>query len=200
MTEWLREFRLLIRISHSHGILRRYFVVNGFDGALTMMGIIIGFSVGERAGLVTVISACLGVVVALGMSGFTSAYISETAERKKWLAELKEAMVDDLNDSAHSTAARVVPLLVALVNGAAPFLLGLFIILPLWLGLEGMVLPLPPLQLSLLLSLLSLFLLGIFLGRISGGFWLWSGLQTLLIACVTALLIYLLSPADGLSP
>lgn len=200
MTEWLHEFRLLLQISQSHGILRRYFVVNGFDGALTMMGIIIGFSVGESERLTTVISACLGATVALGMSGFTSAYISESAERKKWLAELKEAMVDDLNDSAHSVAARWVPLLVALVNGAAPFLLGLFIISPLWLALGGSALPLPPLQLSLILSLFSLFLLGIFLGRVSGGFWLWSGVQTLLIACVTAFLIYLLSPADGLSP
>lgn len=200
MTEWLREFRLLVQISHSRGILRRYFVVNGFDGALTMMGVIIGFLVGESGRLETVISACLGATVALGMSGVTSAYISEAAERKKWFAELKEAMVDDLNDSAHSAAARLVPWLVALVNGAAPFLLGLFIISPLWLALGGTALPLPPLQFSLLLSLFSLFLLGIFLGRVSGGFWLWSGLQTLLIACVTALLIYLLSPANGLPP
>ena len=32
----------LLDIAGAHDILRRYFVVNGFDGALTMLGMIIG--------------------------------------------------------------------------------------------------------------------------------------------------------------
>jgi VIT1/CCC1 family predicted Fe2+/Mn2+ transporter len=39
-----------------------------------------------------------------------------------------------------------------------------------------------------------MFLLGVYLGRISGTFWLWAGLRTLLVAAVTAVLIYLASP------
>ena len=191
----LRELGMLLRITRSYGILRRYFVVNGFDGALTMMGINLGFYMGDPVALKIVIGACLGAAVALGMSGLTSAYISEAAEQKKRLADLQEAMVGDMNESAHSAAARIVPLLVALVNGTAPLCIGLLIITPLWLANAGIPLPLPPLEASLLLSLFSLFLLGAFLGKVSGSFWLWSGLQTLLAAGVAALLIFWLSPA-----
>jgi hypothetical protein len=38
-----------------------------------------------------------------------------------------------------------------------------------------------------------IFLLGVFLGRVSGIFWLWSGLQSLAVALVTLGLIYLIS-------
>ena len=62
---WLKEVGFLLRISRSEEIARRYFVVNGFDGALTMLGIIIGFYVSEPAGLGTIISACLGAAIAL---------------------------------------------------------------------------------------------------------------------------------------
>jgi predicted membrane protein (TIGR00267 family) len=186
---------MMLRITRSHGILRRYFVVNGFDGALTMMGINMGFYTGAEDPLKIVIGACLGAAVALGMSGLTSAYISEAAERKKWLTDLEEAMVGDLSESTHSAAARIVPLLVALVNGLAPLFIGLIIIAPLWLAVMGTPLPLPPLELSILLSLFCLFLLGAFLGKVSGSFWLWSGLQTLVAAGATALIIYWVSPA-----
>ena len=69
----------LLQITRSHGIVRRYFVVNGFDGALTMLGILSGFHVSEARDLRLVLGACLGAAIALGMSGLSSAYISERA-------------------------------------------------------------------------------------------------------------------------
>ena len=41
--------------------------------------------------------------------------------------------------------------------------------------------------------LVIIFLFGIFLGRVGGTFWLWSGLQSLAVALVTVGLIYLIS-------
>jgi VIT1/CCC1 family predicted Fe2+/Mn2+ transporter len=52
-------------------------------------------------------------------------------------------------------------------------------------------LPLPPLETSITLAFAVLFLLGAFLGTISGRFWLWSGVRTLLIALLTAAVILL---------
>jgi VIT1/CCC1 family predicted Fe2+/Mn2+ transporter len=43
-------------------------------------------------------------------------------------------------------------------------------------------------------ALVLVFLLGVYLGRISGTFWLWAGLRTLLIAALTAVLVMLVSP------
>ena len=158
----LHRAGFLLRITRTHDIVRRYFVVNGFDGALTMLGIIIGFLVSAPANLTIIINACLGAAIALGMSGISSAYISESAERKRALEDLEKAMVTDLQKSAHGEAARWVPLLIALVNGSAPLAISLLILTPLWLSNAGIPLPLPPLYASITVALLLVFLLGVF--------------------------------------
>jgi predicted membrane protein (TIGR00267 family) len=187
----LNQARFLLDISRTRDIMRRYFVVNGFDGALTMLGLIIGFLVSTPANLSVIINVCLGAAIALGMSGLSSAYISESAERQRALGKLEQAMISDLQESAHGEATRWVPLLVALVNGLAPLIISLLILLPLWLSLAGIALPVPPLYAAIFIALLLIFFLGVFLGRIAGISWLRSGIQTLLVAVVTAALIYL---------
>ena len=183
---------LRVHLAQTRSIIRRYTVVNGFDGALTMLGLLTGFRLGGEVPLDTVIAACVGAAVALGVSGLTSAYLSESAERRRALAELEAAMVTDLKRSAHARAAQVLPWLVALVNGAAPVLVSMVIILPLWLASVGVALPLAPLSTALATAFLCIFGLGVFLGKVAGTSWLWSGVKTLLIALATMLLIVML--------
>jgi len=185
------QIKFLLEISSTRQIMRRYFVVNGFDGALTMLGMITGFLFTAPTELSVMISACLGAAIALGVSGVSSAYISEAAERRRALLKLEDAMMSDLHESAHGHAARWVPMLIALVNGSSPLLISLLIILPLWLANAGVELPVQPLYLAIAIALLLIFLLGVFLGRIAAISWVRSGLQTLLIAIFTAGLIYL---------
>ena len=52
----LSKIRLLLRVTQTHDIARRYFVVNGFDGALTMLGLIIGFVVSSPVDIALIIS------------------------------------------------------------------------------------------------------------------------------------------------
>jgi predicted membrane protein (TIGR00267 family) len=184
-----RERHLWLQLVHSRGIIRRYFVVNGFDGAFTMLGLLTGFYLSDGTELGVVIAACLGAAVALGVSGLTSAYLSEVAERRRSFTELEEAMVTDLSNSTHASAARVIPLLIALVNGVSPLFFALIILLPLWLARAGINLPLAPLPAAISTAFLSIFGLGVFLGAVGGTSWLWSGIKSLLIAGVTVLLI-----------
>lgn len=186
------QVRFLLQITRTHGIVRRYFVVNGFDGALTMLGLIIGFLISDHTDLSIIINACLGAAIALGMSGVSSAYISEAAERRRELLQLQDAMMTDLRQSAYGDAARWVPMLIALVNGLAPLLISLLIISPLWLAQLGVALPVSALHLAIAIALLLIFFLGVFLGRIANISWWRSGIQTLLVAMLTAGLIYLL--------
>ena len=190
----LKKLLLLLHISRSGKIARRYFVVNGFDGALTLLGLNVGFYVSGENNLPVIISACLGAAIALGVSGVSSAYISEVAERERELRALEEAMVRDLSDSDHGRASRFAPLWIAAVNGLAPFLFGLLIIFPLWLADKGVPLPIAPLESALVTATMVLFFLGIVIGRIQGTFWLWSGLRTLIIALLTVILIYVFNP------
>lgn len=187
-----RYLRFLLHISSSHAILRRYIVVNGFDGALTMLGLLTGFRVAPAVPLQTMITACVGAAVALGVSGVSSAFISETAERRLSLKELEVAMIRDLEATAHGRAARLVPFLIAASNGLSPLLISLFIILPLWLSEYGYALPLPPLDTALALAFGTIFLLGAYLGRIGHTSWLGGGLKALLVAAITAATIFLL--------
>jgi len=187
-----KQIKTLLEISHSGEIMRRYFVVNGFDGALTMLGLIMGFYVSDRVDLAVVITSCMAAALALGVSGISSAYISETAERRRSLAQLEKAMVTSLDESHHARAVTWIPWLVALVNGIAPLLFALIIITPLRLAHAGMELAIEPLLAAMAVALTIIFLLGVFLGRVGGTFWLWSGLQSLAVALMTVGLIYLI--------
>jgi predicted membrane protein (TIGR00267 family) len=187
-----RQLRFLFQLTHAHSIARRYFVTNGFDGALTMLGLTMGFYSSDSVATPVIISACLGAAIALTVSGLASAYVSELAEREKELRELEQAVVGDLENTAHGRAARWVPILIAVVNGFSPLLMALLIMTPLWLSEAGIALPLTALECAIVTAFLSLFMLGVLLGTVSGQFWLWSGLRTLIIALVTAGIVLLL--------
>jgi predicted membrane protein (TIGR00267 family) len=156
-----------------------------------MLGLVIGFLISGTTDLSVIINVCLGAAIALGMSGASSAYVSEAAERERALGKLEKSMIKDLHASAHGEAARGVPLLIALVNGLAPLSISLLILVPLFVENAGTVLPVSPLYMAVLIALLLIFLLGVFLGRVAGVSWLRSGIQTLLVAIATATLIYL---------
>ena len=181
----------LLSISDSKGIVRRYLVVNGFDGALTMLGLIVGFLVSRSSDLEVITNTCVAAAIALGMSGISSAWVSEVAERKRELRELEDAMLADLGQSTHGQAARWVPLLVALVNGGSPLLISILIILPLWLARNGVMLPVSPLYLAVGVASVAIFVLGVLLGRIADVSWVLSGARTVAVATLTVFLIYL---------
>lgn len=187
------EFTYLFRVTHANLIARRYFVVNGFDGALTMLGIVMGFYASGQVDPAVVAGACVGAAVALGVSGVTSAYISEAAEREREFRALEDAMVADLEDSVHDRARKLAPFLVAAVNGVAPLSISLVIIAPLWIRVLIDATAFNPLEASICMALVVIFLLGVFLGRISRTFWLLAGVRTLVIALLTGGIIFWLT-------
>lgn len=183
----------LLKVSNSQVITRRYIVTNGFDAIFTMLGLNMGFYV---SGEVTVELACygsFGAGVALTMSGLTSAYISEAAERSKYLKELEQAMVTSLHSTSQAQVAQFIPIWIALINGLFPFLLISFITAPLWLTLLQWYIFSQPIGSTIILSLLSLFMLGVYAGSISGTAKLWSGVRTLLIGVAIAIIVLVLT-------
>ena len=186
---FLLDTHLMLHILRAQNITRRYLITNGFDGALTILGMVTGFYISGMTDISIAISACLGATIALFMSGLSSAYLSEKAERKKELLELEQALIQDLKASDYGQASRYLPIMVALVNGFSPLILCLLILSPLFLAEQMNFLPLSPFIHSILMALVSIFLLGVFLGKISQTFWLWSGLRTLIIAIFTMIII-----------
>ncbi len=183
------DTRLMLHILRAQNIARRYFITNGFDGALTILGMVTGFYISGMTDVSIAISACLGATIALFMSGLSSAYLSEKAEREKELLELEQALIRDLKTSDYGQASRYLPIMIALVNGFSPLILCLLILSPLFLAEHINFLFLSPFINSILIALICIFLLGVFLGKISHTFWFWSGLRTLLIALFTIIII-----------
>jgi predicted membrane protein (TIGR00267 family) len=181
--------QLILHVLRARSIARRYLITNGFDGSLTMLGMMTGFYTSGITDLSVAISACLGAAIALFISGLSSAYLSEKAEREKELRELEQALLVDLKESDYGQASRYLPILVALVNGLAPLLLSLVILLPLFFAEQLHALPSSPFINSIIVALICIFSLGVYLGKISKNFWLWSGLRTLIIAIVTVAII-----------
>ena len=189
-----QRLSFLLELAAARGIARRYFIVNGFDGALTLFGIVIGFyGSHDPAAAEHAMRACIGASVALAASGLSSAYLSETAERAKTLRELEQAMVTTLAHTAQGRASRIAPVLIAAANALAPAAVATLVITPLWLAARGVPLPLAPLDAALINACLCLFLLGMYSGRLSGTFWLWAGLRAVLIALATSAAIVLLT-------
>ena len=166
LRRWLQQLREYEDIAKVGEIARRYFAMNAFDGVLTMIGVLIGnYSAGVESARV-VISTGLATSMAIGVSGFWGAYFTESAERKRDLDDLESYTLTDLNETKIGRASRAAAIVVSLVDGLAPFLAALVVLLPFFLtSLWGEIHT--SYYLSLVVALGALFALGAFLGAIS---------------------------------
>ena len=162
----LRQFKEYDDIAEISEIARRYFVMNAFDGILTMIGVLTGSYVARVESASVVISTGLATSIAMGVSGLWGAYFTEAAERKRDLDELENHTLTDLSETRIGRASRVAGVIVAVVDGLAPFLSALVALLPFFFSfyLGDIYLSY---YLSLGIALLSLFGLGALLGIVS---------------------------------
>ena len=150
-------------------ILRRYFVMNAFDGALTMLGFIIGYFATGGRDVKAVLGAGTSACIAMGLSGFVGALITEKAEREREVRELEKAMFAELKGSLVDRAAKMAMLSAALVDALAPAFAAMVSASPLILALYGVIAAEVALAASIALTLCFIFSLGLYLGKISGG-------------------------------
>jgi len=162
----LRQFKEYDDIAEISEIARRYFVMNAFDGILTIIGVLTGSYAARVESASVVISMGLATSVAMGISGLWGAYFTEAAERKRDLDELENHTLTDLSETRIGRASRVAGVTVALVDGFAPFLSALIVLLPFFFSVYLGDIYLSY-YLSLGIALLSLFGLGAFLGMVS---------------------------------
>jgi predicted membrane protein (TIGR00267 family) len=184
----LQEYDNLANIGE---IGRRYFAMNAFDGALTIIGVLMGNLTAGVEKPQIVVSTGLATCVAMGVSGLWGAYLTEAAERKRDLDELGRYTLTDLNGTRIGRASRVAVVTVALIDGLAPFLAALVVLIPFFVaGLFPAVTW--AYYTSLGMALLALFGLGLFLGRISNGNLILNGLRTVVAGVLSILISFLL--------
>jgi predicted membrane protein (TIGR00267 family) len=186
------EMEQLARISKVGPIARRYFAMNAFDGTLTVLGIILASHFAAHFDARAIVAAGIGACLAMMFSGLAGTYLAEKAERERELREMENAMLRNLDATLYKRATRFAILISSVVDGFAPFITGLMLLVPFIFVLFNPGLWDIAVIISVALGFFLLFLLGIFLGRVSEqNQWLY-GLQTLAAGLGTAAAIILL--------
>jgi predicted membrane protein (TIGR00267 family) len=169
-------------------ILRRYFIIGAFDGALTVMGIILGAIVAgageEHRNLVLAMS--FSAAIALSISSLVGAYEAERVERKINQTTLEHAMLAELGET-HRDAFAFASLASAGVHGIAPLIASLVPVIPfLFASFADAV------WISIAITLALLFVMGAYMGRMAKEHMMFSGLRFVAAGLVTAIILWLL--------
>ncbi len=186
------EVREYERITGFSKIARRALANNSFDGVLTMIGIMTGQYLAGVSNPGTVIQVGVAASIAIGVSGLSGAYLAESAERERELAELERLSLTDLSNTKIGRASRMAVLVVSLVDGLSPLVSSMIVLIPFFVApMIGDIIV--SYALSLIIGLVGLFGLGVFLGHISGRSLVGYGLRTTAAGIVAVALNFLLN-------
>jgi predicted membrane protein (TIGR00267 family) len=171
LLRFYREVKHYARILNAGPIARRMFVTNSFDGLLSSLGVVLGSYLSGAENPSTYVGGVVGASFAMGFfSGVVATYLSERAERMRELKQTERALLHTLKGSIYERAARIVPFYVALWSGIGAIVLPVVAVFPFILA--SMLHISVPVSLlvytSAAIILAELFLLGVYLGRISG--------------------------------
>jgi predicted membrane protein (TIGR00267 family) len=197
LSKKIDEWRKYYRISNVGSISRRYFVMNAFDGALTMLGVIIGAYIAGILEPIPIITAAISGSIAMGVSGMSGAYMTEKAERTKELKELQRAMVSNLENGLHHKSHRFATVFASLVDGLSPAFAAMLVVSPFFIVPYGIINVEIAFFSTIIFTLILLTFLGIYLAKISDESMIKYGIQMLIVGMVTAFLCVLSSVLLG---
>jgi len=212
--EKIKKWKEYSKLSDLGIIARRKFFNNAFDGALTCAGIVSGIFIIFLAEPFTfeakdVLITGFATALAIGISGLWGAFLSEEAERKKKVSDMKKDMAiveeeaenPELNNKKNKNRKNKKPrtlleraenyatIVASLVDGGAPVLGSSLPLIPFFFGAS-----LNWIHFIFSYTILAglLIYLGIFLGQISGGGRLRYALHLITAGVVTLIVSILL--------
>lgn len=168
-------------------ISRRYFISNGFDGALTSVGVAVGSYLSGIPDGLTVFKIGIGAAIGLGTSGVWSVWEIERAEKRAELKRIEDAMLTDLDETQiqrNKAGARQVN---ALMSGIGPVIGVVFPMVPFLLE-ESLLSMRWATLVSVGVSVSILFVFGAYLADISEQNWIVAGARMGLAGIVVAFL------------
>lgn len=194
IVEFIERIRFYVRVMRGEEILRRYFVMNAFDGALTMLGVILGAVMAGATNERIIIGAGVSASFAMGISGFVGAFMTERAERERLIKELERALLTDLDDTMLGRASLTMTIIAAIIDGVSPALASITASIPFFLVSIKLINFSQAVYISLATIMLMLLILGVILGRISRANVIKYGLIMVASGILVALLSLIISP------
>ncbi len=190
-SERLKRLKFHFELTQSGAIVRRYFVIGAFDGALTILGVIIGAyaSQGHAHPDVAkhlILAAGFSGGIALAVSSLVGAYEAERVERLLEHKTLEKAMLRPV-EGTRVQAMKLSVSLSAVVHGVAPLVAAFVPLLPF------LILPLgEAVVTAIVVTLGFLFVLGAYLGSLIKEMFVYTGLRFALAGLGTAGILFLI--------
>lgn len=192
--DWEKEeIKEVLKLVKHEGIARRFFVMNSFDGILTVLGVLIAMFLFEQTNSRFVILSCLAPALALMVSGIWSAYTIEKAERKKELDVIEDKMLMNLEETKIGKQLDILVVIDSLINGLSPLIVSLILISPFTISLLGIITIKVAFYISFALAVLVLFFLGVYVSRIGENNMLVMGLSMVIVGIAIAVVMYILN-------
>ncbi len=173
-------------------IIRRYVVMNSFDGSLTVLGIIIALYISGITEATLIIISNMGAIIATGVSGIWGGYAAEKAEQTRSIKELERHLMRKLKETRIEKISRKLSLVMGLANGLSSTFVGLIIITPFFFANFGAISVFTAYLFSFGIIAFSLFVLGIFVGKIAKENVWAHGATMLLAGLLVGALVYVL--------
>lgn len=190
-SERMKKLRFNFTLTKSGAIARRYFVIGAFDGALTILGVILGAYVAEGhlhpdLAKQLILGAGLAGGIALAVSSTVGAYEAERVEHILSHQHLEKAMLRPV-EGTRKEAMRISITVSAIVHGIAPLLAAFVPLVPFFfMSLDNAVL------VAIILTLAFLFALGAYLGSLIKEMIVYTGLRFVIAGLGTAIVLILL--------
>ncbi len=168
VNDLIESIRVISKVSEMGGVARRYVVTNSFDSLLMILGVLMGSFISGLNNPNVIINTILGGAVAVLISGTVGTYLTERAERASRIKELEVAVFMDLDETLIGKAENLSAVMVAMASGLVPFLVMISLIIPFYFSAKGILSMMESYMVSLGEALSILFLMGAFLGSLSG--------------------------------
>lgn len=189
----LKKLKKYERITRMSKLARRYFVMNSFDGTLTIFGILLGSFVAGISDASLVISISLSAAIAIMVSGAWGTYLSESAERKKELRSMERRLLKKLKGTDIERANSFAAFFVSVIDGLSPALAIVIIISPFFFGMYNIIDVTTAFYIAFILCLSIFLFLGYFLSKISSENPIHTSIKTLIIGLIAGILVYLVT-------
>ncbi|MBM3292022.1 hypothetical protein FJY84_05030 [Candidatus Bathyarchaeota archaeon] len=171
-------------------LIRRAFANNAFDGALTLLGILMGNIVLTEFNPVEVIKVGLSTCLAIGMSGGFGRYLSELAERKRSLKQMEYYLLTDLSDTSLEREGNRKIISMCIVDGVSPALAAGIPLIPFFLINSNLLTLNNAIIASFILVFIVLLSLGVFLGKLADENSLKYGVFVVAVGFLTSAIIF----------
>jgi predicted membrane protein (TIGR00267 family) len=187
----LKKIRFHFKLTKSGAIARRSFVLGAFDGALTILGVILGAYVAEghthpELAKQLILGAGFAGGVALAVSSTVGAYEAERVEHVIGHQQLEKAMLRPV-EGERMDAMRTSIWFSAFVHGIAPLFSAFIPLIPFFfMSLDSAVVT------AIVTTIGFLFVLGAYLGSLIKEMIVYTGLRFVIAGLGTAIILILI--------